>query len=187
MKNLEEFLAAYVREYGSVKVTVGGDGSYTSTSGVTEVAANEADVYIVNNAEIDGKIANGVETVVYSSTSKINYRPQHQPNAGMVNTKHSEIFIFDNFAVFSTNNQLAELKQESEEAELSEQVGTTLTPEQTETIQVEELDTREPETVEELPEGFPFSIAGAETKEELDSVDILTEEDEEGDEPKRVW
>ena len=59
-----------------------------------------------------------------------------------------------------------------------------------ETVQMEELDTEQPETVEELPEGFPFSIAGAETEEELDSVDMLAEEDEEdeeGDEPKKVW
>lgn len=187
MKNLQEFLAAYVREYGSVKVIVNGDGNYASTSGVIEVESRqEADVYIVNNAEVDSGIAKDVETVVYSSTSKINYRPQHQPNASIVNTKHSEMFIFDNFAVFSTNHQLAKLKP-NPITTTSEQVGTTLAPEQMETVQMEELDTEQPETVEELPEGFPFSIAGAETEEELDSVDMLAEEDEEGDEPKKVW
>ena len=171
MKNLEEFLAAYVKKYGSVKVVVDGDASWSFTShsheggpGVTEVEAADADVYIVSNAGVNSDIANEVETVVYSSTSKINYRPNNQPNAVMSSTKHSQLFLSDNLAVFSTNPQLIEL---------SEQVGTTPTPEQAETMQVEE-----PNTVEELPEGFPFSVTGTETSEE---------DDEPKSEEDKVW
>ena len=90
MKNLEEFLAAYVKKYGSVKVVVDGDASWSFTS--------------------------------------------HSHEGGP---------------------------------------GTTPTPEQAETMQVEE-----PNTVEELPEGFPFSVTGTETSEE---------DDEPKSEEDKVW
>ena len=167
MKDLKEFLAAYVGKYGSAKVFVAGDQDFESVSGVTRIdkldAENRPDIYIVNNAGINGDIAKNIETVAYSSDSDIIYSADSMPNAGLPgHARHKPLLLLDNFAVFSKNQQLLDVAEEPEVADVA--------------------DVEEPEVAEEWPEGFPVSITGSDVEPE----DEENEDEAPPTEPK-VW
>tara|TARA_Y100000992_G_scaffold302526_1_gene277108 strand:+ start:3760 stop:4236 length:477 start_codon:yes stop_codon:yes gene_type:complete len=104
MKELTDFLVSHVAANGPVKALVSG-GSIDAVDGVTQVQKGEADVYVVLQPDsIDPAIADATPVVVYVSDSKLNMRPNSQPEAVMGKKPHGQNILSEQVVVYSTSD-----------------------------------------------------------------------------------
>ena len=179
MKTLEEVLKKYVEVNGPTNVKMGGEHLNLSVPGVTKLdasATGQADIYIVNKVGIDVQTAEKVPTFIMTSEDGSGLDPRSEAARAMSSLKHRTVFASDTVIVYSTNKEILGVEDEHVEPEVEPEVETSVDPH----------DFYANSTTIPPNEGVPFAITGAEA-EELDSADILAEEDEEDDEPKRAW
>ena len=180
MKTLEEVLKKYVEVNGPANVKMGGEHLNLSVPGVTKLdasATGQADIYIVNKVGIDVQTVEKTITFIITSEDGSGLDSRSEAARAMSSLKHRTVLTSDTVIVYSTNKEILGVEDEHVEPEVEPEVETSVDPH----------DFYANSTTIPPNEGVPFAITGAEAEEELDSADMLEEEDEEDDEPKRAW
>lgn len=139
MKTLDDFLQKFVDSRGGAKVLVNGDYVNLNYPGLVETKGSDCDIYIVCNSSIDPDILQGVDFVVFQSDQKINFRPNHQPEAVMSKLTFKQNVLSENLVVYSRHKlDLVDVKAQATTPEpvttqppkpaFEEPVGTTVDP-----------------------------------------------------------
>lgn len=148
MQTLEDVLKTYVELYGPAKVIVDGEDLDVTVQGIEEsISEQDFDIYIVNNGGIDINLVKLAKVVIYSSKSKINFRPSHNPTGTMQNTGFNQNILNKNLVVYTRGAMFQPQIQIPDKPQLPPEifvpVGTTVNPVDLHVDEVQE---------EELPE-----------------------------------
>jgi len=161
MKTINEFVASYVDHNGSARVLINGDYVDIDVEGATQVVDLPADIYVVNNAGIDGDILNGVGTILVTSDVPLGLKSNTFPSNVMNSTLFKKTALSPNLFAYELDGLPSEPEPEPEPV-----VNTTIPPD---SLGSENYD-----------DGVPFSVTGGEEED--------TDEDEDVDpESQMVW
>ena len=160
MKELTDFLINHVAANGPVKALVSG-GAIDAVDGVTQVQKGEADVYVVLQPDsIDPAIADATPVVAYVASSKLNMRPNSQPEAVMGKKPHGQNILSEQVVVYSTSEIV------KPEPEPEPEIRSTLPPEDV---------------------GVAFSISGEDSTTTQEPEEEGDDDNDDGQLEPRMW